>query len=101
MKANSDKHEDILVFLEDNISKLVRQKVASRAKYKEYDECFVNYLTAESIDDYERMELYGEILESCHAAMLRKLETAIDEHPELIKNEVVAEYVKLMKSINY
>lgn len=97
MKSNSDKHEDILMFLEDNISKLVRLKVASRAKYKEYDECYMDYLTAESIDDDERMELYGEILESCHTAMLRKLETAIEDNPEQIKNKVVTEYVTLMK----
>lgn len=97
MKDDSDRHEDILIFLEENISKLVKLKVASRAKYKEYDECYMDYLTAESIDDDERMELYRDMLESCNTAMLGKLKTAIDENPELIKNKVVAEYVKLMK----
>ena len=31
-------HEEILIFLEDNISKLVRLKVASKAKYEAYDD---------------------------------------------------------------
>ena len=52
-------HEEILMFLEDNISKLVRLKVASRAKYKEYDENFMNYITADSIEDDERIMLYS------------------------------------------
>lgn len=48
---NSDRHEDILIFLEDNISKLVKLKLASRATYKAYDQNYMNYLIAESIDD--------------------------------------------------
>lgn len=59
---NSDRHEEILIFLEENISKLVKLKVASRAKYKEYDENYMNFLTAESCDDGIREELYGEWL---------------------------------------
>lgn len=39
--------EDILIFIEKNISKLEKQKVASRAKYQEYDEYYSNYLIAE------------------------------------------------------
>lgn len=35
-------HEEILIFLEDNISKLVRLKVASKAKYEAYDDSYMS-----------------------------------------------------------
>lgn len=47
-------HEEILIFFEENISKLVRLKVASKAKYEAYDESLIDYLTADSINDEER-----------------------------------------------
>lgn len=59
-------HEEILIFLEENISKLVRLKVASRAKYKEYDESFMKHLTADSIEDDERISLYSEQTFLCY-----------------------------------
>lgn len=96
-KSFSEKHEDILIFLEENISKLVKLKVASRATYKSYDENFMNYLTADSIDDDERVELYSVLVDECYNSMLRKLQNAINENEELIKNKVVAEYIKLIK----
>ena len=96
-KSFSAKHEDILIFLEENISKLVKLKVASRAKYKEYDEQFMNYLTADSIDDKERTEMYREMVEMYYAAMRTKLQTAINDNPELMMNKHIAEYIKLIK----
>lgn len=94
---DSDKHEDILTFLEDHISQLVKLKVVSRAKYKEYDQLYMDYLAAESIDDKERMELYGGMIGDCNFLMWRKMKKAIEEHPELLLQDVVREYVKLMK----
>ena len=41
-------HEEILIFLEDNISKLVRLKVASKARYEAYDDNYMSCLTADS-----------------------------------------------------
>ena len=96
-KSFSAKHEEILIFLEENISKLVKLKVASRAKYKEYDEQFMNYLTADSIDDKDRTDMYREMVEMYYVAMRTKLQTAINDNPELIMNKLVAEYIKLMK----
>ena len=96
-KSFSAKHEDILIFLEENISKLVKLKVASRAKYKEYDEQFMNYLTADSIDDKDRTDMYREMVEMYYVAMRTKLQTAINDNPELIMNKLVAAYIKLMK----
>lgn len=89
-------HEEILIFLEDNISKLVRLKVASRAKYKEYDENFMKYLTADSIEDDERISLYSEETFLCYKSMVLKLEEAIKVNPELKENKTVKEYIKLM-----
>lgn len=89
-------HEEILIFLEDNISKLVRLKVASRAKYKEYDENFMKYLTADSIEDDERISLYSEETFLCYKSMVLKLEEAIKVNPELKENKTVMEYIKLM-----
>lgn len=89
-------HEEILMFLEDNISKLVRLKVASRAKYKEYDENFMNYITADSIEDDERIMLYSGETFICYEAMVAKLEAAIKSNSELKNNETVKEYLKLM-----
>lgn len=94
---DSNKHEDILMFLEDNISKLVKLKVATRAKYKAYDENYMDYLTAESCDDDIRMELYGEMVENCYFAMRKKLMDAVKGNTELKQNPVIAEYLKLMK----
>lgn len=89
-------HEEILIFLEENISKLVRLKVASRAKYKEYDENFMSYLTADSIEDDERISLYSEETFLCYKSMALKLEDAIKSNPELKDNKTVKEYIKLM-----
>ena len=41
-------HEEILLFLEDNRSKLVRLKVASKARYEAYDDNYMSCLTADS-----------------------------------------------------
>lgn len=95
-KSFSDKHEDILIFLEENISKLVKLKVASRATYKSYDDNYMNYLTAESIDDDFRMELYSKLVDECYCSMMRKLQTAINDNADLKKDKVVAEYIELM-----
>lgn len=89
-------HEEILIFLEDNISKLVGLKVASRAKYKEYDENFMSYLTADSIEDDERISFYSEQTFLSYESMLLKLEEVIKNNPELKDDKVVKEYVKLM-----
>lgn len=89
-------HEEILIFLEENISKLVRLKVASRAQYMEYDENFMSYLTADSIEDDERISLYSEQTFLCYKSMLLKLEEVIKCNPGLKDNKVVKEYVKLM-----
>lgn len=89
-------HEEILIFLEENISKLVRLKVASRAQYKEYDENFMSYLTADSIEDDERISLYSEQTFLCYKSMLLKLEEVIKCNQGLKDNKVVKEYVKLM-----
>lgn len=79
-------HENILEFLEDNISKLVKLKVASRPKYKEYDEHYMDFLTAESIDDEDRMELYEELTETSYKWLRHKLTKAIKENGELMEN---------------
>lgn len=89
-------HENLLLFLEDNISKLVKLKVASRAKYKEYDEYYIDYLTAESIEDEERMELYEELTENAYAWLRHKLTEAIKVNDELSGNPLVREYLSLM-----
>lgn len=89
-------HENLLDFLEDNISKLVKLKVASRAKYKEYDEHYMDYLTAESIEDEERMELYEDLTENAYAWLRHKLTTAIKANEELSDNPLVREYLRLM-----
>lgn len=86
-----------MTFLEDHISQLVKLKVVSRAKYKEYDQLYMDYLAAESIDDKERMELYGGMIGDCNFLMWRKMKKGIEEHPELLLQDVVREYVKLMK----
>lgn len=89
-------HENILEFLEDNISKLVKLKVASRPKYKEYDEHYMDFLTAESIDDEDRMELYEELTETSYTWLRHKLTKAIKENGELMENPLVREYLRLM-----
>lgn len=96
-KSFEEKQEDILMFLEDNISKLVKLKVASRAKYKVYDDCYLSYLTADSIDDEFRVEMYREQLRDCYEAMRSKLQAALVANPDLMENKAVAEYAKLMK----
>lgn len=92
-----DKHEDTLIFLEDNIAKLAKLKVASRAKYKEYDEKYMGYLTAIDVDDDVRTEMYGEMVKNCRLFLQQKLKEALNENPELKNNSVVAEYIELMK----
>lgn len=97
MNYDSQKtHENLLLFLEDNIFELVKLKVASRAKYKEYDENYENYLIAESIDDKDRMELYEELTENLYAWLRHKLTKAIKENEDLKNNSLVREYLRLM-----
>ncbi len=89
-------HEEILIFLEENISKLVRLKVASRVKYKQYDESFTDYLIADSINDEERISLYSEQTLESYQSMVERLDSAIKENPELKHNVTVKAYFKLM-----
>lgn len=95
-KYFTNKHEEILLFLEDNISKLVKLKVASRAKYKEYDEHYFKYITADNIDDRERIRLYSELTEDSYAWLKKKLQKTIKENPRLAENPIVKEYSQLM-----
>ena len=55
----------------------------------------MNYLTADSIDDDERIMLYFDETFICYEAMVAKLEEAIKRNPELKNNEAVKEYLKL------
>ena len=89
-------HEEILIFLEDNISKLVRLKVVSKAKYEAYDDSYMSYLTADSIDDDERVGLYSEQTQWGYQSMLEMLESAIHANPDLKHNDTVKAYFKLM-----
>ena len=89
-------HEEILIFLEDNISKLVRLKVASKAKYEAYDESLMDYFTADSINDEERISLYSEQMLESYLSMLWKLLNAIKANPDLKHNVIVKAYFKLM-----
>lgn len=94
---NSDRHEDILIFLEDNISKLVKLKLASRATYKAYDQNYMNYLIAESIDDDIRMDMYKEIVKECYLVLRKKLMDAVKGNGKLKQDPVITEYLELMK----
>lgn len=96
-KGFMQKHEDILLFLEDNISKLVKLKVASRAKYKQYDEYYNNYIIADNINDEDLMEVYGQMVDDCNFMMFQKLNKELKANPELLQNAVVKEYIKLIK----
>lgn len=95
-KYFTNKHEEILSFLEDNISKLVKLKVVSRAKYKEYDEHYFKYLTADNIDDEVRIRLYSELTEDSYEWLKNKLQKALKENPGLTENLIVKEYSQLM-----
>lgn len=94
---NSDRHEDILIFLEDNISKLVKLKLVSRATYKAYDQNYMNYLIAESIDDDIRMDMYKEIVKECYLVLRKKLMDAVKGNVKLKQDPVITEYLELMK----
>lgn len=94
---NSDRHEDILIFLEDNISKLVKLKLASRATYKAYDQNYMNYLIAESIDDDIRMDMYKEIVKEYYLVLRKKLMDAVKGNVKLKQDPVITEYLELMK----
>jgi len=96
MPTKNIDHEEILTFLEDNMSKLVRLKVASRAKYEQYDEAYMNCLTADSIDDEERKEMYGEEVELCYQQMLNKLQKALLDDKSLLDIDVIREFRDLM-----
>ena len=89
-------HEKLLMFLDDNISKLVKLKVASRIKYKEYQENYMNYLNAVSIQDEDLIELYDERTEVSRRRLRDKLLDAISENEELLDNPLVKEYLGLM-----
>lgn len=89
-------HEEILIFIEENISKLVRLKVASKAKYEAYDESLIDYLTDDSINDEERISLYSEQMLESYQSMLWKLLSAIKTNPELKNDVTVKAYFKLM-----
>ena len=93
----TDRHEDILIFLEDNISKLVKLKLASRATYKAYDQNYMNYLIAESIDDDIRMDMYKEIVKECYLVLRKKLMDAVKGNVKLKQDPVITEYLELMK----
>ncbi len=94
---NLDRHEDILIFLEENISKLVKLKLASRATYKAYDQNYINYLIAESSDDNIRMDMYKEIVEGYYLALRKKLMDAVKGNVKLKQDPVITEYLELMK----
>lgn len=93
---NIEFYEEICEFLEDNISKLVKLKVASRDKYKEMDKLLLDYLTAESIDDEVRMELFSEQLDECFVWMRHKERKAIVENTELLTNRLVRDYMRVL-----
>lgn len=93
---NIDLYEEICEFLEDNISKLAKLKVASRDKYKEMDQLLMNYFTAESIDDEDRMELFSEQLDECFVWLRHKERKAIVNNSELLGSKLVRDYMRVL-----
>ena len=75
---------------------MVRLKVASKAKYEAYDESLMDYFTADSINDEERISLYSEQMLESYLSMLWKLLNAIKANPDLKHNVIVKAYFKLM-----
>lgn len=88
-------HEELSEFLEEHISELVKLKVLSHAKYKEYDESIINYFTADNVDDLFRLQMYQSQMDRCVKDMTQKMDKKLKEEPELKKNKLVKDFLRL------
>lgn len=87
-------HENILNFIEENLSELLKYKFLTRTVYKNYDNAMENYLIAESSDDKERMEMYEDELNVCYHKIIKKFLKVLES-----ENNVSAEFITKYHSV--
>ena len=95
-RFNTERYENLCEFIEEHLSRLVKLKVVTRASYHAYDECLFNYITAESIDDRTRMELFKTQVLFCYESIDMKLSKQLTANPDLAEDEVIAEMLQIM-----
>lgn len=86
-------------FIKENRSKLVKEKLLSVGKSREFGEFVVNYCTADAAADALRLRLYLEDIWQCIASMSRKLNKRLNEMPKLRTDKTVKQFEKRCREV--
>lgn len=93
---NTEPYTELSLFIEENLTKLVKYKLITRDRYKLFDQLISDYLLADSFGDEERKQLYAEQIEDHYSFIAEKLDKCTEEDKSLCKDPVV---FGLMKKI--
>ena len=90
---------DLFDFIEKNRSELIKEKLLSASKAREYSEFVINYAAANAAADVFRLRLSLEDIWHCNLSMSRKLAKRLAEAPELKANKIAKHFQKLCEIV--
>ena len=90
---------DLFDFIEKNRSELIKEKLLSASKAREYSEFVINYAAANAAADVLRLRLSLEDIWHCNLSMSRKLAKRLAEAPELKANKIAKHFQKLCEIV--
>ena len=87
-------HCNITELFECNRSKIAKLRLMTYAKQKEYDECVMDLMTAESIDDKDRIVFYMDQCNNHLRKIIGKYKQLLHENPTIKDNPLVKELIQ-------
>ena len=91
-------HSGITEIFEDSRSKISKLKLMTYPKMNEYSDNYMSYLTADSIDDQDRIEFYLEECNKSLRALVSKYKKVQSENPDIRNEKVVKEILAVLKN---
>jgi len=98
---DSAPYSELALFIEENLTQLVKYKVVTRAKYQQFDQLVSDYSLAEDFGDEERKTLYADQIENLLIDFSNKVIKQFEVDISFKSEPVVIEMVgKLQECLN-
>lgn len=68
---NTEPYTELALYIEENLTKLVKLKLITRDRFKQFDQLISDYILADGLGDEERVPIYAEQIED-HITTLPK-----------------------------
>lgn len=91
---NTEPYTELALYIEENLTKLVKLKLITRDRFKQFDQLISDYILADGLGDEERVPIYAEQIEDHYNYIAEKLDKRTEEENSLGSDPVVFEYSK-------